>query len=546
MSSIPGAHASLGFGRKRVEFYASPGVTADASHRRRGEHEVRNVDGHKQTLHLSRPDTPLENGETVTVLRLQSGPAHRSRPVALINHDRNAWTRTAPDATGVLGRSGITRALNWWLAMIAFIVATIAFSWPDVRLFMLEVDPALFASLPQLDLFAMANAQIPALAGFDLAAAIPGFGSLASQLGLPGWLTPSGLAFTLLLSALALFTYFARSWRIVWVPLYIVAALVAGLALGTASPLMPALLALAGVALLFCIGGTVNRTRDAARLEGRIARLSENILRNPPREAVTAPAAAGAALAASAAQAKAAEEVSETVSEPEIADAETSEPADESDASAEDGETRAGDDAESEAPDADDELPSDEELAAARADNERENGDDPAPVPSLAVPAAAENDDAADDREMILPPPPPLANRAVSESGGSGEAGEPESAEAPAMAAVVSDAEPQDEGATDPEDTPDLIQTPAEAAPPESVSERPQTGEEDAGTTPAEPEIDDAPRAETAAADDVEGETDDVEGSTALADDESDPFLTRASDEKSGDDAPADDRDNRS
>ncbi len=74
MSSIPGAHASLGFGRKRVDFYASPGVTGESG--RRGEHEIRDADGETHTLRLSRPDTPLETGETVTVLRAQkrSGP----------------------------------------------------------------------------------------------------------------------------------------------------------------------------------------------------------------------------------------------------------------------------------------------------------------------------------------------------------------------------------------------------------------------------------------------------------------------------------------
>lgn len=546
MSSIPGAHASLGFGRKRVEFYASPGVTTDAAHRRRGEHDVRDVDGHTQTLRLSRPDTPLDNGETVTVLRMQSGPDHGSRPVALINHDRNAWTRTSPDATGALGRSGVTRAVNWWLAMIAFIVATLTFSWPDVRLFMLEVDPALFASLPQLNLFAMATAQAPALAGFDLAAAIPGATGLVSQLGLPEWLTPNVLVFTVLLSGLALFTYFARSWRIVWVPVYILAALVAGLALGTASPLMPALLALAGVALIFCIGGMINRARDAARLEGRIARLSENILRNPPREAVTAPAAAAAALAATAAQADAAEEMADIAAEEARedtdaadadtaeADAETDEAAGETDeADADTSAESEGDDTEagSEAEEADDELPSDTDLAAARADTERENGDSPAPAPALAVPVAAEIDDIADDREMILPPPPPLANRAVNETGGSGEAGEPDIAEAPAMAAAITDSDTAEETPDTTEAASDIVQTPAETAPPESVSETPPTAEE----TSDSPAADGDESGAQAATDD--SETTDSETTAADADDapstpdddESDPFLNAAS-----------------
>ncbi|WP_420434805.1 hypothetical protein [Hyphobacterium sp.] len=537
MSSIPGAHASLGFGRKRVEFYASPGVTTDAAHRRRGEHDVRDVDGHTQTLRLSRPDTPLDNGETVTVLRMQSGPDHDSRPVALINHDRNAWTRTSPDATGALGRSGVTRAVNWWLAMIAFIVATLTFSWPDVRLFMLEVDPALFASLPQLDLFAMATAQAPALAGFDVAAAIPGVTGLVSQLGLPEWLTPNVLVFTLLLSGLAMFTYFARSWRIVWVPVYILAALVTGLALGTASPLMPALLALAGVALVFCIGGTINRTRDAARLEGRIARLSENILRNPPREAVTAPAAAAAALAATAAQADAAEEMTDIAAEEsrEAADASDAEAAGadavEADAETRDESDSDDSDAEPETSEADNELPSDADLAAARADTKRENGDAPSPAPALAVPVAAEIDDIAEDREMILPPPPPLANRTVNETGGSGEAGEPDIAEAPTIAASMTDSDTAEETPETSEAAPDIVQTPAEPAPPESVSETPPAVEE--SSEPASAEGDESPA--PVAADDAEIiEVEAVDAPPTPEDDESDPFLNAASEAESG------------
>lgn len=373
MSSIPGAHASLGFGRKRVDFYASPGVTGESG--RRGEHEIRDADGEIHTLRLSRPDTPLETGETVTVLRAQSGPDHDSRPVSVINHDRNAWTRTSPDATSVLARSGITRTTSWWLSMFAFMITTILFAWPDIRLFMLEVDPALFAALPDINAFAMAADRVPALQGYDLAAAIPGLSGLVEQAGLPGWITPNVVAFALPLILLALVTYFSRSWRIVWVPVYVAASVAAGLALGAVAPLTTAMLALGGVVLVFCLGGFINRTRDANRLEGRIARLSENILRHPPAETVIAPAAI--AVAAS------------------------------------------GEDLPAE-----EDLPSDDELAAARADSGAPSDESVEPTPSLRATEADATIEAEDtsDRDMMMPPPPPLASPTVNGSAESGEA----------------------------------------------------------------------------------------------------------------------------
>lgn len=506
MSSIPGAHASLGFGRKRVEFYAAPGVTSGSSERR-GEHEIRDMDGQPHTLRLSRPDTPLESGEHVTVLRMQSGPDHDSRPVAVVNHDRNAWTRTSPDATGVLGRSGVTRGLNWWMTMILFMVAALAFAWPDIRLFMLEVDPALFASLPDINVFAMAAGEVPALPGFDLAAAIPGFAGIAGQIGLPGWLTPNGLAFGLGLTVLALFTYFARSWRIIWAPAYVVAALVAGLALGSVSPLVPAILALGGIGLLFCLGGMINRTRDSARLENRIARLSENILANPPRESVSAPAATGAALAATA-MADAAEDVPAQAAEAESDTEEAPAEAAEETVEAEIEEAAAE---ETPADPVDDDLPSDEELAAARAGTESPEEPDPAPVPSL----RASNEQAA-DRDMIMPPPPPLANRAVSDHGDAGEAGEPE--EAPS-------AEAEDTPAAEISEAPAVVasvtpsEVPAEPAPEASEPVIPAPA-----LTPA--------AAETTAAE----ETPAPDMAEDAGDDEPDPFLSSAPASGSGND----------
>jgi hypothetical protein len=384
MSSIPGAHASLGFGRKRVDFYASPGVTGKSG--RRGEHEIRDADGETHTLRLSRPDTPLETGETVTVLRAQSGPDHGSRPVSVINHDRNAWTRTAPDATAVLARSGITRATSWWLSMLVFMIMTVLFAWPDIRLFMLEVDPALFAALPDINVFVMAAERLPALQGYDLAVAIPGLAGVVEQAGLPAWITPNLVAFALPMMVLALVTYFSRSWRVIWVPAYVAAAIAAGLALGAIAPLTPAMLALGGVALVFCFGGFINRTRDASRLEGRIARLSENILRHPPAETVVAPAAAVVA-------------------------------------------------------GSDEDLPSDEELAAARAEADAPSEEDAPPTPALRATEADATIEVEEtsDRNILMPPPPPLASPTVNDSAESGEAENAEEASPVAEAPVEAD-----------------------------------------------------------------------------------------------------------
>ncbi len=95
--------------------------------------------------------------------------------------------------------------------MIVFMIMTVLFAWPDIRLFMLEVDPALFAALPDINVFNMAAERIPALQGYDLAAAIPGLSGLVEQTGLPGWITPNVVAFALPLMILALLTYFSRS-----------------------------------------------------------------------------------------------------------------------------------------------------------------------------------------------------------------------------------------------------------------------------------------------------------------------------------------------
>ncbi|WP_421789812.1 hypothetical protein [Hyphobacterium sp.] len=517
MSSIPGAHASLGFGRKQIEFYAAPGVTAGEGSRR-GEHEIRDADGQIQSFRLSRPDTPLDSGETVTVLRAQSGPEHGSRPVAVINHDRNAWTRTVPEATTVLSRSGVIRALNWWLAMMVFLLAALVFAWPDLRLFMLEVDPALFASLPDFNVFSLLLAQMPSLAGFDLAAAIPGFAGLAEQSGLTGFLSAQALAFVVLLTPLAILTYANRSWRIVLVPVYVFGALVTGLALNATAPVAPATFALAGIAALFAIAGFINRTRDSARFEGRVARLSENILRHPPAESVSAPAAT--VLAATSAAAVATE-----LDAPDDADApsgpEAADDTEITDAEFEDVELSEAD------VEADDDLPSDEALAAAQADD---SGDGTAGDEDILPVETRQNTDPSfnavseeppADRDMILPPPPPMANRSMSEGGGSGEvrASRPE--------LVTAD----DDAVAEPQQIETAQSEPVDAGDATPAPDAPEAAE--AGEIGAAPEISPdavipAEDSDTASGDTQAAESEDPETpqEPSASDDEADPFLS--------------------
>ena len=85
----------------------------------------------------------------------------------------------------------------------------------------------------------------------------------------------------------ALMVYALRSWRLVWAPVFTAALGVGALGFdGVQGAVTPALSGLAIAAAVFAVFGLVNKVRDAARLERRIAVLADHILRNPPEEMV--------------------------------------------------------------------------------------------------------------------------------------------------------------------------------------------------------------------------------------------------------------------
>lgn len=313
MSLLPTAHAGQAFGARRIDFFTVSGdvVAADAAAGR-----IRDDDGMEHDIRLLERTETLKPGDNATVLRVQAGPNRRSRPVAVVNHSRGSWVRTAPDATALLARSGVTRGMNWWLSVAALVLTAIASVWPLLHAFLTEMNGAMMSGVPDFDVYAELNMLVPSLAGWRLEEALSAglLDSIASlNLVETGQLTEWGLAAGgLLLGAAA---YFARSWRLVYVPVFAGFALAAGGILGGPE----ATLALTGGALLlFLLGGLVNRIRDAGRFNARVERLAEHVLRNPPQEGIrpsetaarertaglTPAAAAASAIAAAAAVAE--------------------------------------------------------------------------------------------------------------------------------------------------------------------------------------------------------------------------------------------------
>lgn len=399
MPILPSAHASQAFGGRRVDFFAVPGEAAAAERPRASLRRFRDDSGQYETLKLADPRLSADPGEAVTVLRVQTGPNRRSLPAALVNHARGEWAYCKPAGSRLLARAGVSRGANWMLAMLALTLSALAAAWPYLAAVAAEISPAL--RLPAFDIMAFIAAQAPFLTGLDPAGFLPAAARNALSAVLPAAAHGPVLA-GLALGVLALITFWARSWRIIWVPAFILAALAAGLMLGAASPASVMLAALGGGAALFLIGGFANRSRDRARLEARIAMLCEHLLRHPPEERVSSPSAISAAslaapaavLAARAEQREHAPDTNEP--EPAASEAEAdAEPAPEADAS--------------DASDAAD-LPSDAELAAARAAAGAEAGEaagDEAPrqhrAPETVEPAAGHP-----SRDIALPEPPPM------------------------------------------------------------------------------------------------------------------------------------------
>jgi hypothetical protein len=288
MASLPTAYASQRFGRKSLDYYAAAGDVIGADPRARAdERRLQDLEGARHTLRLMERGFRLDQGDHASVLRMQPGPARRSRPVAVVNHTTGAWSRTHPGVTGLLARAGIARALNWALTLGLFALAALAIVWPYLRTFLVEIDPSTFSRAPQFDVFALTAAAIPGLADWRLADMLAPFTASIQQLApmLAG--LESTIAFGVAAFLAAIMVYTLRSWRLIWAPLFVGAAGAGALGFdGAAGAVGPALGALAIGVAVFILGGVINRVRDAARLERRIAVLADHVLRNAPEEMV--------------------------------------------------------------------------------------------------------------------------------------------------------------------------------------------------------------------------------------------------------------------
>lgn len=449
MSLLPTAHAGQTYGSRRVDFFTVSGqVSASDAHLGR----ITDTDGMDHDVKLVEQSSAFAPGDSATILRIQSGPNRRSRPVAIVNHSRGVWMRAAPDATSILARSGVTRTFNWWLCILFLALIAIASVWPLMHTFLSEINRSMMANVPSFDIYADLTAQFPAIAGWRLENNLStGMTDALSSLGFVPMNLLTEIGVFSLAGLMALVSFSARSWRLIYVPALAVAAVLAGAILGGAE----ATLAIIGASIgLFMLGGFINRVRDSGRLNSRVEQLAEHVLRNPPVEEVrTAPvvaAAAGGALAVSseqgsatsaAAEAEVAEMPSEPVAEPaleaapvdpapveaEAADSDTpAEPA-ALDTSAEETATAdteieatesddiadVADPVEAAATDIeDDDLPSMEAVAAAAALSEQEQagteGSDAVATISEAVETQDQTVDMEDDRTLPVAPPPPM------------------------------------------------------------------------------------------------------------------------------------------
>jgi len=319
MSVLPTAHASQSYGRRQLEFFATTGHIASPERKQRAsERRFQDMDGGMHTVRLANGDAPMETGDSIAVLRAQSGPDRQSRPVSVINYRTSSWEPAAPDATRALSRAGITRGANWWLSMIAMALFAIVLVWPALRAAFIEINPSLFGGLPDFNLVAFAAAQAGFLIGADPAASIGGLDRVVASTGIVGPESANAVLLGLGLAVLGLVAYVGRTWRVVWVPLFLAASLATGLVLaGTEGAVAIALMAVGGLVLLFCVAGFINRVRDASRFRGRVARLSEHMLRNPPQESVVSPPPARSAEPAMAAAALSAGAVAMAEARPE-------------------------------------------------------------------------------------------------------------------------------------------------------------------------------------------------------------------------------------
>lgn len=304
MATLPTAYASLRFGRKTIDFYAVSGEVVGSDPRARAEERrIQDLDGARHTLRLMEKGYRLEPGDSASVLRLQPGPERRSRPVAVASPSAQSWSRTHPGVPALLSRAGVSRGVNWWLTMALFALAALAIVWPYLHAFLIELAPGRVGDLPVPDLFALAAANVPGLDAFRWSEVTGALALLLESAG-PGLGQQAGMvAFASIVAAFAVLVYAARSWRLVWAPVFVALAVFGAMGLdGVAGAEGPALAALGAAALLFVVGGVFNRLRDEARLDKRIALLAEHLVSQAPVEHVRAsrlPAEAGAAMGAS-------------------------------------------------------------------------------------------------------------------------------------------------------------------------------------------------------------------------------------------------------
>jgi len=307
MASLPSAHASQAFGRRSIHFYAAPGQVIGSDPRARAdERRLMDSDGEIHAMRLAHARFPLEPGDFASVLRLQAGPKRRSRPVAVVHHERGTWERTQPSASVLLARAGVSRSLNWMLAAALLLAALIAAAYLPVLSFLQELAPTALPAAPGFDVFALALERAPGLTEARLGAFAPEFEAGLARLAPDAarWADLAG--YVAACAGLGVAAFAARSWRLVWAPVFVLTAIGGAIGLGGVENAAPyAAGALTAALALFVIAGGVNRVRDTARLDGRIETLAEHLLRHPPEEMVMirreAAASAGAVAAAASA-----------------------------------------------------------------------------------------------------------------------------------------------------------------------------------------------------------------------------------------------------
>ena len=288
MANLPTAYASQDFGRKTLDFYAASGEVSGSDPRARAdERSLTDYDGAKHTVRVMDRNFALEAGDQASVLRMQTGPAQRSRPVALVNHTQKGWSRTHPGASALLSRAGVARNVNWFLTVLLFALMSLVMVWPALRAFLVEVDPGLFGAAPEFDLFALALAALPDLGNWSFAESVAPLSGLIAQAGPLAAEHADAIVFYGASGLGALIVFATRSWRLLWAPLFVGLVGAAALGLGgEADAAGYAVLAYGLAGLIFVVGGAINRVRDSARLERRIALLADHLERHPPEETI--------------------------------------------------------------------------------------------------------------------------------------------------------------------------------------------------------------------------------------------------------------------